>query len=106
MNDQLTWYIVHFINGLIPYAVAAVGITFISVTPLGRAAISWLKGHINRGRAAELTAEIDRLRLELAEVQERLDFAERHLVSGGAGGALPPAQRTPTPRVSRTPTPV
>jgi hypothetical protein len=107
MNEQLTWYVVHFINGLIPYAVAAVGITFISVTPLGRAAVSWLKGHINRGRAAELSGELERLRLELEEVQERLDFTERHLVTGAPPAPLPPGRRTPAAgTATRTPTPV
>jgi len=107
MNEQLTWYIVHFINSLIPYAVAAVGITLISVTPLGRAAISWLKGHINRGRAAELTGEIERLRLELEDVQERLDYAERRLVAGAPPAPLPPGRRTPaTGTAARTPTPI
>jgi hypothetical protein len=81
-TNQLTWYILHFINGLLPYVVAASGITLISFTPLGRAAISWLKGHVNRGRAAELAAEIEQLRMELGELQERLDFTERRLARG------------------------
>jgi hypothetical protein len=106
MNDQLTWYVVHFINELTPYAVAAIGITLISVTPLGRAAIGWLKGHINRGRAAELAGEIDRLRLELDEVHERLDFAERHLAGGAPTAPLLPSRRTPPAATPRTPTPV
>ena len=103
-GDQLTWYILHFINLLLPYAVAAVGITLISVTPLGRAAISWLKGHINRGRAAELAGEIERLRLEVLETQERLDFAERRMLSppGPAAEAGPRAEPREPPR-SRTP---
>jgi hypothetical protein len=103
-GNQLNWYVVHFINLLLPYAVAAVGITLISVTPLGRAAISWLKGHINRGRAAELAGEIERLRLEVAETQERLDFAERRLFSLPAPAADVQSQaearnepRIPTP---------
>lgn len=103
-NDQFTWYVTHFINMLFPYAVAAVGITLISITPLGRAAISWLKGHINRGRAAELAAEIERLRLEVAETQERLDFAERRMLSVPA---LMTEGKAPVPRHSepRVPTP-
>jgi uncharacterized protein YbjT (DUF2867 family) len=107
MNEQLTWYILHFINLLMPYAVAAVGISLISLTPLGRAAISWLKGHINRGRAVELTGDIERLRLELEDVQERLDYAERRLVAGAPSASLPPGRRTPAPgTAARTPTPV
>ena len=94
-ESQVTWYLIHFLNGLLPYAVAAIGITMISFTPIGGAAISWLKGHINRGRAAELAAELDRLRGELEQVQERLDFAERRLVGSGAPGREPP--RNPPP---------
>jgi hypothetical protein len=102
---QISWYLIRFLNALIPYAVAAAGITLISATPLGRAAISWLKGHINRGRAAELGADIERLRQELVEMQERLDFAERRLLSSVAA---PPASRQLPPRGTepRTPTPV
>ncbi len=97
------WYLIHFVNMLYPYAVAAVGITLISFTPLGRAAISWLKGHINRGRAAELAGELEQLRAELAEVHERLDFAERQMVAQGQGEPRmiePRAKKEP-----RTPTP-
>jgi len=99
----LDWYFYHVVNMLLPYAVAAVGITLISLTPLGRAAIGWLKGHINRGRAAELAGEIEQLRAELAEVHERLDFAERQMVAQGQGEprmieARPKKEpRTPTP---------
>jgi hypothetical protein len=103
--NQLSWYLIRFLNSLLPYAVAAVGITLISFTPLGHAAISWLKGHINRGRAAELSAEIEHLRQELAETQERLDFAERHLLNAGAAPSssyhAPPRKSEP-----RVPTPV
>jgi hypothetical protein len=103
-SPDLTWYLLHFISLVLPYAGAAVGITLISLTPLGRAATSWLKGHSNRGRAAELAAELERLRLEIPETQERLDFAERRLFS-------PPASRpTDVPSGAREepriPTPV
>lgn len=83
-TQQLLWYVMRFIDGLLPYVVAAVGVTILSVTPLGRAAMSWLKGHINRGRAMELSQDLERLRSELGEVQERLDFAERSLAMGNA----------------------
>jgi len=36
-----------------------------------------------------LAEEVDRQRQELAEVQERLDFAERLLARGAAGDRLP-----------------
>ena len=104
-DDQITWYITQFINMLFPYAVAAVGITLISITPLGRAAISWLKGHVNRGRAAELETEIERLRLEVAEAQERLDFAERRML-GASGPATEGTAPVPPHSEPRVPTPV
>jgi len=101
--DQINWWITHSINLLIPWIVGALGVTLLSVTPLGRAAISWLKGHINRGRAAELTGEVERLRTELMEVEERLDFAERRLARPAtpapfdAGRALPDDSPVVTP---------
>jgi hypothetical protein len=105
-GPPIDWYIQHFITQLMPYAVAAIGITLTSVTPLGRAAISWLKGHVNRGRAAELASELEQLRLELGEVQERLDFTERQLLSpsnpAAPQGARPRIQ-TDSPSRPRTP---
>jgi hypothetical protein len=94
-GSQVQWYLIHFLNGVFPYATAAVGISLISFTPLGRAAVSWLKGHINRGRAAELAGEIDRLQSELDQVQERLDFAERRLVGPGTPARNSPREVTP-----------
>ncbi|HTS87495.1 MAG TPA: hypothetical protein VMG41_03305 [Gemmatimonadales bacterium] len=103
--NQIAWYVQRFITELLPYVVAAVGITLISVTPIGRAAISWLKGHVNRGRAAELSTEIERLHQELLETQERLDFAERQLLTlGPEPRPVPPAIGRPP--VDRVPTPV
>ena len=95
-GSELGWYIQRFVILLVPYAVAATGITLISVTPLGRAVISWLKGHINRGRAAELAAALEQVRFELGEVQERLDFTERQLMSGTT--AAPPQLHHPQPQ--------
>jgi hypothetical protein len=106
-GTPIDWYIQRFIIQLMPYAVAAIGVTLISVTPLGRAAISWLKGHINRGRAAELASELEQVRIELGEVQERLDFTERHLLNPSSPSAPPPAKpRAQTDAASRPRTPV
>jgi hypothetical protein len=106
-GPQIAWYIQRFVIELMPYAVAAIGITLISVTPLGRAAIGWLKGHINRGRAAQLASELDQLRLELGEVQERLDFTERQLVNPSSHTAPQPSKhRTPADTPGRPRTPV
>lgn len=87
--NQIAWYVQHFFTLLMPYAVAATGIALISVTPLGRAAIAWLRGYVGRGHAGELAAEVTRLRQELAETQERLDFVERRLLQSTDS----PAQR-------------
>jgi hypothetical protein len=105
-GPQIAWYIQRFILELTPYAVAAIGVTMISVTPLGRAAISWLKGHVNRGRAAELASELEQVRAELGEIQERLDFTERRLLSPSNPAAPQPSMnrtQTDTPNRPRTP---
>lgn len=104
-SPDLTWYALHFVNLLMPYAAVAAGIALISVTPLGRAAISWLKGHVNRGRGAELASELERLRLDLTETQERLDFVERRLLNGPSPAPGPRASAEPV-HDSRIPTPV
>jgi hypothetical protein len=105
-GPDIGWYIQRFINELMPYAVAAIGITLISVTPLGRAAVSWLKGHVNRGRAAQLAAELEQVRIELGEVQERLDFTERQLLNSANPAAPQPTKhriQADTPSRLRTP---
>lgn len=68
-------------------------LVFLSFSPLGKA----LAERIRHGRQPLPTAEVDdalydeveRLRLEMNEVHERLDFAERLLANKGpvAGGA-------------------
>jgi hypothetical protein len=106
MNEsQVAVYFTQLVYRLLPYLAATVGITLISFTPLGRAAVTWLKGHVNRGRAAELAGEIERLRQELAEVHERQDFTERHLAGPGL---VITRDRAPTPATgeARVPTPV
>ena len=103
MNEQVTFWLQRAAYLLLPYLTAAAGITLISFTPIGRAVVSWLKGHINRGRAAELAGELEQLREELGQVQERLDFTERQLTGRSPGAGLtPPRQlaseiRIPTP---------
>ena len=58
-------------------------------SPIGAALIH----RISHGSGSpELLAEVDDLRARLAEVEERLDFAERQLVSG-----VPARPLAPTP---------
>jgi hypothetical protein len=77
---------------------AALGILF---GPIGSALARRLGGHAEPGEAhaeieemgARMTGEVDDLRNRLAEVEERLDFAERLLARGGEadqirGGAI------------------
>lgn len=103
MNEQVVYWLQRAAYQLLPYLVAAVGITLISFTPIGRAVVSWLKGHVNRGRAAELAGELEELRVELGLVQERLDFTERQLTGRVPGAVITPRQVAPE---SRIPTPV
>lgn len=55
------------------------GIWFLGKTPIGHAIIQ----RLTQGQGdPEVLAEVDELRARLHEVEERLDFAERQLVSG------------------------
>lgn len=64
----------------------------IAFSPIGGAIAS----RIRRGGAQgpDLPAEVEELRARLAEVEERLDFAERAVTSGPA--ARPPLLDAPT----------
>lgn len=55
------------------------GIWLLGKTPIGHALIDRMRGGAGD---PELLAEVDDLRTRLHEVEERLDFAERQLVSG------------------------
>ena len=76
-----------------PIIVLALSAVFVLRGPLGRALAERLAG---RPRAEdpevrELRGELDDVRHQLTEVQERLDFAERLLArQTGAERALPP----------------
>jgi hypothetical protein len=55
-------------------------------SPIGAALVH----RISHGsESPELLAEVDELRARLADVEERLDFAERQLTSGPAGQPVP-----------------
>ncbi len=73
---------------------AAVGVLF---GPIGSALARRLGGRPEPGdahaeieeRDARMTDEVDDLRNRLAEVEERLDFAERLLARGGQADQIP-----------------
>jgi hypothetical protein len=53
----------------------------LSLSPVGRALADRLRGRVERAQDPELLAEVDALRNEVAELHERVDFAERVLLS-------------------------
>lgn len=66
----------------------------LSISPVGRALADRLRaGHVEPGADPELLAEVDALRQEVAELHERVDFAERILLKNqdrkeiGTGGS-------------------
>lgn len=63
----------------------------LSHSPIGRAIAARLRGEqpLPPGPDPAVLAELDQLRLELIDVQERLDFAER-LLAQHRPGQLPP----------------
>jgi hypothetical protein len=53
----------------------------LSISPVGRALAERIRGHSEPAQDPELLAEIDALRQEVAELHERVDFAERVLMN-------------------------
>ena len=58
------------------------GIYFLGKTDIGQALVERIRNDGRGGNDPELLAELDEMRVRLAEMEERLDFAERQLVSG------------------------
>jgi len=55
----------------------------LSISPVGRAFADRLRGHAAEPmQDPELLAQVDALRQEVAELHERVDFAERILLKG------------------------
>ena len=52
----------------------------LSISPVGKAFADRLRGHAEPMQDPELLAEVDALRQEVAELHERVDFAERILL--------------------------
>lgn len=75
-----------------PEAIAFIGLAFVLAKvlgPLGAALGERLRGRGDSESDHRLTAEIDDLRTRLAEVEERLDFAERLLARGAMADQIP-----------------
>ncbi len=72
----------------------------LAISPVGRAVAERIRrggasgpdAVLDRVQESQLAVleEVDALRQELTDVQERLDFAERMLLKGREAGALPP----------------
>lgn len=52
----------------------------LSISPVGKALADRLRGRVEPAQDLELLAEVDALRQEVAELHERVDFAERILL--------------------------
>jgi hypothetical protein len=52
----------------------------LSISPVGKALADRLRGTVEPTQDPELLAEVDALRQEVAELHERVDFAERILL--------------------------
>jgi hypothetical protein len=52
----------------------------LSISPVGKALADRLRGHHQPSQDPELLADVDALRQEVAELHERVDFAERVLM--------------------------
>jgi hypothetical protein len=53
----------------------------LSISPVGKALAERLRGRTEPAQDPELLAEVDALRQEVAELHERVDFAERVLLN-------------------------
>jgi hypothetical protein len=60
----------------------------LSISPVGKALAERIRGHAPPAHDPELLAEVDALRQEVAELHERVDFAERLLSSGAERSEL------------------
>lgn len=72
-------------------AIAFVGLAFLLAKvlgPIGAAFGARIRGRGDGAPDPRLASEVDELRTRLAEVEERLDFAERLLARGGHADQL------------------
>ena len=73
----------------IAFAALCLGLVKIFNGPLAKAMADRLRGRAGSETDPALLAEVDQLRERLAEVEERLDFAERLLARGGQPDQIP-----------------
>jgi hypothetical protein len=73
----------------IAFGVLCLALVKIFTGPLARAAADRLRGRPAPEADPALLAEVDQLRERLAEVEERLDFAERLLARAGQPDQIP-----------------
>lgn len=64
----------------------------LSMSPVGKALAERIRGSARHAQDPQLLEDVDALRLEVAELHERVDFAERLLATRREEGALPPAR--------------
>lgn len=64
----------------------------LSMSPVGKALAERIRSSSAQAQDPQLLADVDALRQEVAELHERVDFAERLLASRREEGALPPAR--------------
>jgi hypothetical protein len=71
------------------FAALVLGLVKIFNGPLAKALADRLRGRTGAEADPALLAEVDQLRERLAEVEERLDFAERLLARGSQPDQIP-----------------
>lgn len=85
----------HALFALIPVlGILFTGLIGFSFTRLGRALANRIEGRVgdaSEQRLQQLEAEVELLRQELMEIQERQDFAERMIAREEVQQRLPPA---------------
>jgi len=64
----------------------------LSVSPVGKAFAERLRGHHSATQDPEILDELHQLRQDVAELNERVDFAERLLAQRPEPGALSPGE--------------
>ena len=66
----------------------------LSISPVGKALADRLRGRTGPVQDPELLAEVDALRQEVAELHQRVDFAERILLKGSGRQELGKGEST------------
>ena len=73
----------------IAFVALCVGLVKIFTSPVAKALADRVRGRTGAEADPAVLAEMDQLRERLAEVEERLDFAERLLARGGQPDQIP-----------------